>query len=289
MNNSNKIAVCYLARFPSKKSFQSDMKKWTKFIDSYKKNISGVDHTLWVIVKGSEAKKAVNIFKNLEIELRTLVVKDNGFDLGSYTEFAKLIKPEWLFLLNSNSEIMRDDWLLKFLNIAQSNKLSVVGSMASFSSYADGGAASFYKIHSRDIFSYLRQIRDTLNRFKYSSLFSKYPNPHVRTNALLVKSEVWLLYFKDKKIETKLDCYLSESGIDSFYNFIVNKYGDFGIVGSDMILRYKSEWYFNGAFRTPLQDDYLLISDNQSRIYSQSNNQLFRDRLQFESWRRVNY
>ena len=138
-------------------------------IDSYKKYISGVDHTLWVIVKGSEAQKAVNIFRNLEIEIRTLEVKDSGFDLGSYTELAKLIRPEWLFLLNSNSEIMRDNWLLKFWNIAQSNKLSVVGSMASFSSYADGGSASFYKIHPRNIFSYLRQIRDTLNRIKYSS------------------------------------------------------------------------------------------------------------------------
>ena len=105
----------------------------------------------------------------------------------------------------------------------------------------------------------------------------------------MVKSEVWLSYFLHKKIETKLDCYLLESGIDSFYNFIVNKYGDFGIVGRDMTICYKNDWFFNGAFRTPLQDDYLLIADKHTRMYSQSSNKIFRDRLQFESWRRINF
>lgn len=289
MNNFQKIAVCYLARFPSKKSFPDDMERLAKFVASYKQYTSGVDHNLWIIVKGNEAQKAVKIIRNSEIETRILWVKDSGHDLGSYTEFAKLIRPEWLFLLNANSEIMCDDWLLKFWNIAQSNKLSVIGSTASFGSYADGGSSDFYKIYPRNIYSYLRLIRDALNRVKYSSSFPKYPNPHVRTNALLVKSEVWLSYFLDQKIETKLDCYLLESGIDSFYNFIVNKYGDFGIVGRDMIIRYKNDWFFNGAFRTPLQDDYLLIADKHTRTYSQSSNKFFRDRLQFESWRRINF
>jgi len=289
MNTLNKISVCYLARFESKKSFQGDLEKLNKFLASYKKYKSGIEHTLWVIVKGNQELKAVSILKNIDIKMRILVVEDSGFDLGSYTNFAKLIRPEWLFLLNSNSEIMCDDWLLKFWKIAQTNKLSALGSMASFGSYSDGGSVDFYKIRSKNIWCYLRQIRDILNRFKYSRLFPKYPNPHIRTNALLVKSEDWLLYFTDKKIETKLDCYKFESGNDSFYNFIVNKYGNFGIVGRDMVLRFKNEWYFNGAFRTPLQDDYLLVSDNQTRTYSQSNNPLFRERLQFESWRRVDF
>jgi len=288
MFSSKQISVCYLARFSSKNNFPNEMDSLFRFVKSYKKYDSGIEHTLWILVKGALDFYAINIIKDLDIKARFLLVPSERFDLGSYTEFANLIRPEWFFILNSNSEIICDNWLVKYCNASMKYDSPAVGSTASFGSYADGGSREFYKNNPRNIYSYFRVIRDKIYNIRYLHLFSKYPSPHVRTNALFVKVNVWLEYFEQKRLKTKLDCYIAESGNDSFYNFVVNKYGKFGIIGADDVLRLEHDWYFNGAFRTPLQNNYLIVSDNQTKFYSKASLSA-RKRLQFESWRNINY
>ena len=106
----------------------------------------------------------------------------------------------------------------------------------------------------------------------------------MRTNGILVEVSIWLEYFKNLKIKTKLDCHLAESGCNSFYSFVKNNYGEFVIVDKLGVQRCEAEWQFNGAFRTKNQNEHLLVSDNQTRYFSNAD-ELKKKNLEMESWR----
>jgi hypothetical protein len=277
-----KVSVCYLVRFEGRKKSKKSLIDFRRFVSSYKQHEAGASHDLYILVKGTGVEELIETI-TCEIPPRAHIfwVPDNGYDLGSYTIFAKYIALNYIFILNQHSEIKVNNWLSFYTRVIEETSADAVGSTASFSSLCDPFIIPY---REAGLLRFLFLVVKKIAASRFYKKFKSFPNPHVRTNALLVKTQTWLDYFQNKKFESKLECFIAESGKKSFYNYLKSKKQKLYIVRSDNkytgdIAQWRTFIQFRNDFQT-----LLIISDNQTRNFDQMS--AYRKRIASkETWR----
>ena len=235
INLNQTIAVAYLARGLDKDFFTS----FERFLSSYKRNCSGVEHSLYVIFKGFEhdvdLEKARVLFSS--VPYTPVFLADDSFDIGAYIEWANMIEEDLICVFNTASEILAPDWLRKLtVNLAMPN-VGLVGATASYESLSE-----------------------------LNSVFPAFPNIHIRSTAFMIDRGFFCNITKDLRLANKIDAFHFESGPKSLTRQILAHGEKVLLVGRNGRGYSPVFWPVSDTFRQGMQRN-LLVSDNQTRNY----------------------
>jgi hypothetical protein len=134
MNVILKPLVVYVSRYQDRYSFE----KFSRFVESYKKHPSGVEHHLIIIRKGFEeyeyewAKWIIQL-EGISYEIRSY--PDEHYVFGYLRLVMEDFPDQYILFCMATTEILIDNWLYLFMTHAQSNRiLGCSGSYESFNS-----------------------------------------------------------------------------------------------------------------------------------------------------------
>ena len=257
---TNKI-VCYLFTAFDKRE------KLTNFIKYYKKNKSGLNHTLVICYKLldiTEIIKTRKYLKNIKYIEFIDPIKKNDWDFGSYKRVSKLFYNKDILFLNSHSYPTCNNWLKKLFHFKKKN--TVIAPTASYESLVDAIKLKnkFHKI-----------IRYLIKKYKFKKNFDEFPNPHIRTSSFLINSKLFLNFIKFKQLRNKEDTWKIESGKNSLTKYLKKKGVITYVVNSDGNKFEEKNWKLSETY-CYLNKNKSIISDKHSRKYLKlSNNEKF--------------
>jgi hypothetical protein len=255
----NNICVAYLLRKNNSPTH------FTCFLNSYKKNIPGIDHDLLIIYKGFKDKLETLQFEKelFNIKHDFIFFDDYGFDLTPYLFIANKFNYEYFCFFNSFSEINSENWLLNFYKAINRESVGIVGASGS-----SGSIVPRIKTYRKDMPFFKKLVRPLVVPFIRAlrkNSFKEFPKFHIRTNAFMAKKEV-LQKIKFGTLKSKLDAYKLESGL----NGITRQIELMGlrplIVTKDGSVFEKNDWQASCTFWTKNQAN-LMVTDNQTRKY----------------------
>ncbi|MGH8247566.1 MAG: hypothetical protein ACREUU_14170, partial [Gammaproteobacteria bacterium] len=115
--------------------------------------------------------------------------------------------------------------------------------------------------------------------------FPQYPNPHLRSNAFLTRTEVFTEFARNRRIpRTKTDAHRLENGRIGFTRFLNARGLTPVVAGADGKAYGPSAWVDSRTFRVPGQEN-LLIADNQTRAYDAASRRVRRI-MEYSAWGR---
>jgi len=260
------IAVIYLLRE------SNNINLIKKFLNSYIKYDAGIEHTLVLILKGfknnSLDTNSANLLKNFNY--LPIYIDDTGFDLDAYFNTANKFNYDYYIFFNSYSEILSENWLLKYYNICSKEHVGIVGATGSYESPTRNWREEYFikkNIYSFTIIKWLKLFKHLIY-LKF--LYPEFPNPHIRTNAFMICSKNLKMIKYNFKLNRDQALQL-ESGKNSITNqliklkllpLIIDKNGkSYNIVN----------WKESATFRWSNQEN-LLISDNRTNMFYNLNN-----------------
>jgi hypothetical protein len=230
------IAVAYLARGADRNWFVS----FERFLNSYRLNPSGVQHSLYVIFKGFENNADLERAKFLfsRVPHKQVFTGDENLDIGAYIEWANMIEEDLICVFNTASEILSPDWLLKLsVNLAQPNT-GLVGATASYESLKE-----------------------------WHRGFPAFPNIHIRSTGFMINRKLFLNITQGLEIIRKEDAFNFESGARSLTRQVLANGSGVLLVGRNGRGYPPEFWAASDTFRLARQKN-LLIADNQTRNFS---------------------
>jgi hypothetical protein len=234
--NGRHIAVAYLAR-GAEAGWRASFRR---FIDSYERHSAGAKHALHVLFKGfadaDSLKEAQLMFRHLEHEASFL--QDDRLDIGAYIEWANAIANKYICAFGTASEILSDKWLQKLLVNIELPKVGLVGATGSFESLSE-----------------------------MSSDFPPFPNIHVRSNAFMIRRELFCELTRKTLITDKISAYHFENGSSSMTQRVIAGGSEVLVVGANGRGYAPPYWPTSDTFRQGTQDN-LLIADNQTRDFT---------------------
>ncbi|VVC53491.1 protein of unknown function [Beijerinckiaceae bacterium RH AL1] len=212
-----------------------------RFVGSYARHPAGMDHRLVVLMKGfrSEIDAARERRRFESLGARVLDVDDAGLDIGAYIAAAREIESEYLCFLNTHAEILADNWLSALYEHVRRDDVGVVGATGSLETLESPGVPR-----------------------------TTFPNPHIRSNAFMLKRSLFLDLAGSLTIRDKVDAYIFESGADSFTRRIVGRGLETLVVGKNGRAYQPYDWVRSDTFRLGEQSN-LLVADNQTRRYAE--------------------
>lgn len=239
------IDVVYLAYLNEELGYDVDVAQ--QFFDSYKSFDAGIEHNLTVLIKKSTPKNFINLIT--QKGFKVLELPDAGLDIGAFILAAKELQGEYLFCIGSGAAILCNDWLLKFYNAFKNDSLiQLAGAMGS---YAQG--------HS-----------------------DRFPNPHIRTCAFMMKRNLFLQYSDKCKLpQTKEDTWEIEHGAGSLTNFVLNRGGQAVVVNNCGDVFYPQDWEEAQTYIT--LDSKAIMDDKWARRYTLTDKYL-RTKIEMENW-----
>src|SRR5579859_6596538 len=167
-----------------------------QFLESYAKFPAGISHELIFVMKGFPGRQLdgkldplLNRFPHSRIW-----VGDWGYDVTAYFRAARALAHPFFCFLNSFSEILAADWLQKLYRAALRPQAGVVGATGSYQGYHED-----WKTMPRDgsfpIRARWKEVilkwpyAESLNAHRLRFLYPFFPNPHLRTNAFMLRRE----------------------------------------------------------------------------------------------------
>tara|TARA_B100000579_G_scaffold309893_1_gene259521 strand:- start:853 stop:1659 length:807 start_codon:yes stop_codon:yes gene_type:complete len=247
-----KLVVLYLS------SKYTKIKNLKNFIANYKKYKSGIKHELIICFKNldlKEIKKRKKMLKKVKYKEFIDPSRKNDHEWGSIGRASKMFNPSLLFYLNDYSYPIKNNWLKVIAS--KYKRKRIIGCSGSLSSWATN---SYYRHYKDNYFMYIYKY------FYFNLFIPKFPNPHLRANGLLFHTSDYLDFISDKKIETKKNSLILESGHESFTNFFKSKKYDVLVVNSDGKIFKEKHWKISNTFAFRNQEK-LLISDKDTRDY----------------------
>lgn len=231
----SRIAVCYLAR-GAEPGWEDAI---GRFMGSFQRYAAGREFNLYVIFKGfpsaAERERAIQLFA--QVQHNTIFTGDESFDIGAYAEAARQIVEMKVCFLNTNAEILCEDWLLKLVSNLDQPAVGLVGATGSYES-----------------------LRDNDPRFP------KFPNMHIRSNAFMIDRDMFAAITGQFTFTDKLDAFLFESGPNSMTRQIQSRGLETLVVGRNGQGYPPGSWPRSDTFRQDGQAN-LLIGDNQTRHF----------------------
>jgi hypothetical protein len=286
------LAVIYLAR-----GIGGGLASAQAFFESYGCSRAGVPHDLIVVMKGWDCIAGQHeVLRLAEAHAATIVhLPDDGYDWGAYMRVAGLLPHDWLCFLNTHSRIMSQDWLAKMHKAAEQPMVGAAGATASL-----GSMLPAFNLFSEQ----LRGIRYRKGLLKAAAAtvyfgaaypigfvkhvwrFSGMPNPHLRSNAFLVRRRDFIAYCKTTRIpRSKNDTLVLEHGKMSLTRFLQASGRVTVVVDANGQAYPPESWVESGTFWVPGQPN-LLIADNKTRYYDDAG-AYSRRFLELAAWGRV--
>jgi hypothetical protein len=266
------IAVVYLAR-----GIGGGRPAAEAFLDTYRANPAGCGHRLVLVTKGWNGQPGIDevISRASEFSPRVLGLPDDGYDWGAYFRAARCLSEEWLCLLNTHSRLCVPGWLHHLMNAASQRDIGAVGATGSW-----GTLVPRINRVSPGLLLYPWRYLATIGRFP------AYPNPHLRSNALLVRRELFLAFASRSPIPaSKREAHMLESGRRGFTQFLIENDLRPVVVGKDGNCYFQDDWMDSSTFRIPGQEN-LLIMDNQTQNYVHASTRMKRV-MEYSAWGRV--
>ncbi|MCA0246932.1 MAG: hypothetical protein LCH93_09975 [Proteobacteria bacterium] len=231
----SRVGVFYLARGADADAFA----KMRTFRDSYLRWRAGAVHKLYVIYKGYESAAALEPARDLfrEIPNQAIYAEDDGFDIGAYFVAASRVDDENVCFLNTSSELKGQDWLLKLVtNLGQAG-VGIVSCTGSYEAPQHPGRVNI-----------------------------PFPNPHLRSNAFMIRRDHLLAIRPDVPFSTKLDAHLFEHGTNSLTRLTLALGLKALVVGRNGRGYEPVWWPLSQTFRQGEQAN-LLVADNQTMAF----------------------
>jgi hypothetical protein len=255
------------------------------FLDSYRLNPAGVGHDLLFIFKGFDNDQLPQEFQALASDLphRSCFVPDEGFDIASYFRAIRELDYDFFFPLNSFSVILDTGWLEKLFSHLLSDGVGIVGATGSYESHYTTNLHRWRYDRTKWIYrgALSGESKKIRSVFQQRSSFPAFPNPHLRTNAFLIRRKL-LLSLKAGALLNKQQSHQFESGYDGMTRQILQRGLRPLVVGRDGHAYEVKDWRQSFTFRSGEQQN-LLVSDNQTRHYQNADPQL-RQKLIEETW-----
>jgi hypothetical protein len=210
-----------------------------RFVHSYLDHVAGCQHQLSVITKGFPSMRDLQTARDIlrPLQAHEVEVEDDSFDIGAYRDWARQTAATNILLLNTGSEILCSRWLAKFAATLVQPGVGLAGATASYESLSH---------MSRD--------------------FPRFPNPHIRTTAILLRRELFLECAADRRFDTKEDAFRFESGCTGLTRFMAERGLETLVVGRDGRGYGPNTWPRSGTFRQGVQSN-LLIGDRVTRLF----------------------
>ena len=261
------IGLVYLAR-----GVDGGLSSSKAFFDAYRTFPAGCTHELIVITKGwfdlAEYDELLQLAK--VHSARIIELPDDGFDWGAYMRLAPQLTNDWVCFLNTHSRPRTQGWL-NFLYVAATSQglnVGAVGATASWETLAPiTPPLSVYTKHNHPLLYPFRVILNAIRFLKNRRDFASFPNPHLRTNAFIVRRQIFVDFVRTQSIpRRKRDAAVLESGRNGFSAYLVNHGMKLLVVGANGSVYGQQQWISSKTFRVPGQAN-LLVSDNQTMAY----------------------
>jgi hypothetical protein len=241
------ICVVYLVREPAGVA---------PFLESYARRRPGIEHTLLYLIKGERVDASVLPDNGIIHK-----ISDGGFDLTAYRKmFLAFPEFDYYCCLDSWSVILCDDWLLKFYNSFQDERVGIAG--------ATGSHESFYS--------------NTPHKFWNRLFFKPFPNPHIRTTGFMIRAplmkQVWPRFTPRKRV-----AYMAESGCNSITHKVRKLGFEAVIVNSKGKVFLPDQWRDSLTYRAGEQQ-FCVIADKQTQLFAKAGQQ-DRARQAWAAWR----
>ncbi len=277
------IALVYLAR-----GFDDGLSSAEHFFEAYKNFPPGCKHELIVVAKGWSHEQSFKKLKYLAAahDAKVVELPDDGYDWGAYMRIALDLPHVWVCFLNTNSRPRVKNWLELMYFSAQQINVGAVGATASWGTMLPIWGIHRLCLRRRFLMLPFVFVRDAFTYFKNYRRFSSMPNPHLRSNAFLIRVKLFREFIGNKKIpRNKREAHMLESGVDGFSRYLLRRGLLLHVVGANGVSYEADLWIESNTFRTPMQSN-LLVSDNQTRFYDSANQKL-RQVLEFSAWGKV--
>lgn len=276
------VVVTYIAR-----GVGGGLASSRAFFDAYHKFPPGFPHRLVVIGKGWDGVPGLVNLRDLVTSAgaNLVMLPDDGFDWGAYMRIAPALQEEWLCILNTHSRPMVAGWLEMLVKaVTSSRDVGAVGATGSWGSMS----VTIPKLEPdlADLALYLAKLGLVVWRLiRNIRRFPAFPCPHLRSNAILIKREIFISFCEKHAIPaSKRDAHELESGRQGLTAYLCDMGFKPLVVGADGRAYAMEEWDVSGTFRVPGQLN-LLIQDNQTRYYENADRKL-RRRLEHAAWGR---
>lgn len=273
------LALIYIAR-----GFDAGIDAARTFIEAYTRYDPGVAHQLYVATKGWESGSALAEVKKIceGVGAKLIAVPDDGFDWGAYIRLSKELQEDRVCFLNSHSAPLVPNWLFILNRGLDEDGVGAVGATASLSTW--GFSKPYWRPSLKYTFQYpLRFAQELYRHWKYSKHYPPFPNPHLRTNAVLISRRLYCEFCSHVSVPAdKSESHILESGRHGLSMFILSKHLEIRVCGANGDSYSVPDWVKSKTFRLGEQEN-LLVEDNQTRIYQLASPDM-RLRLQFKSW-----
>ena len=261
------ITVLYLVWLPY------GIDHFKAFIESYCRHTASCNHQLVIVFNGlaiehpNTPDEYTGYLESRGVTAGQYLYFQNGQDIEIYRQAAATIRTGYILFLNTYSMILADDWLKHYADNFDDHT-GIISASGSWQSYY----SSVYQKHpvkweqAKGFLYNFRKYKLFIKTFFYwRFLFKPFPNPHIRTNAFMVKAQDFL-EMKTGAVNTKFKAYQFENGRKSLTDFYRTK-GLKVLVMDKFGNTFESpEWEKSATFWVRNQEN-LLVSDNQTRIY----------------------
>jgi hypothetical protein len=248
-----------------------------KFLDSYRSFAPGCAHELVILLKGwngiADSYRASETARTHSA--RVIELPDDGYDFGAYFRATRKVEHSFVCFLNTHSRIVAENWLGNLRQAAGCADVGAAGATGSWGTLtprARGPGASLpgLAVWPLRLAAHIRR-------------FPTFPNPHLRSNALLIARERFLAFAEEVVLPArKSDAHFLESGRGSLSAFLRARGWRPVVVGADGCSFDPADWPASGTFRVPGQPN-LMIADNQTRNYAAADRRMRRI-LEFAAW-----
>lgn len=250
-----------------------------RFIDSLRTHSAGTEHTLVILFKGFRNDDSRVKYRAIlaDIPYHTFDVNDEGLDITAYLKVATALRHQYRYFcfLNSHSEILCDGWLEKLYRHIKQEGIGLAGATGLWSSHR--GTLSTPALLFASLRAALKPYRHQRGGAHLGKLmrytrwllgFSCFPNPHLRTNAFIIRGET-LLAREWPPVTDKASAYSFESGRDGVSDFVRQCGLAIVMVDRDGTAWPEDKWNRSELFFQGEQSG-LLVADNQTRQYQNS-------------------
>jgi hypothetical protein len=284
------LCVVHLARHAN------GWEPFDRFMRSYEEHPAGIDHDLVVAVKGLPGSDPPREYVERVAPSggRVLPLGDTGFDVGSYWATARALPYASYCFLNSFSVVLDDDWLAKMAR-HHGPSVGLVGASGSWESHLTGAGAPLraglflppWRIAPDPFPSRRLTAKDRLWLIeewrRQWARFPPFPNPHIRTNAFLIRRDL-MLDIEVGDLSTKAGVLRFESGRRSLTRQIGRRGLAVVVVGQDGVAYLPDAWPQSHTFRSGDQFN-LMISDNRTEEWAALDDPA-REELSVRAWGR---
>jgi hypothetical protein len=271
-----------------------------RFLSSYMAHTDPLPHRLHILFNGFASDDETRSYREslAGIEHDSTFLERPVQDIPAYLTGAARDQAEFVCFLNSHSVILESGWLTKLYDHASRPSVGLVGATGSYQSkltdYLTFFPTPWKPRLGRNPFKwpgtlrrwswYQRLYRETTEKQQWVLAnhepfhYPPFPNPHIRTNAFMLRRDR-LLDLKVAEIRSKQDAYRFESGPGSLTRQIQALGLEALVVGRDGRGYRVEDWYESRTYKRGDQEN-LLISDNQTRSFDQSDPDMRRSLIQ---------